>query len=310
MQYTHKQSGCSWWSFSRRASHQLTNEAPDIIRRNDSAVPTSAKLSAPQDSSLARSRSQVGRSHLRRQVVDAALSSEGGLDHDLVAKDSRERAGHDNIDDVDNNNSDIDNSQDPEIGEERQQFPPPQYPISEASGETATSLVSYRTAPPPFSSLFASFSSATGQPHDAADQHGQPGSEPGQDHELYDTELTGGPRERSLPAPAYEPPAGSSSAPTTAYQESLANETKRALPQDTKGSSKDDDAEPPPAYEEGYSPLESFSYVMAAAGGASSIITQVQQGGPPINTIGGEHEPCFLELDGLEENGSADTMAI
>lgn len=27
---------------------------------------------------------------------------------------------------------------------------------------------------------------------------------------------------------------------------------------------------------------------MAAAGGASSIITQVQQGGPPINTIGGE----------------------
>lgn len=49
-----------------------------------------------------------------------------------------------------------------------------------------------------------------------------------------------------------------------------------------------DDGEPPPPYTEGYSPLESFSYVMAAAGGASSIITQVQQtGGPPINTLGG-----------------------
>lgn len=53
-----------------------------------------------------------------------------------------------------------------------------------------------------------------------------------------------------------------------------------------KGS---DDGEPPPPYTEGYSPLESFSYVMAAAGGASSIITQVQQtGGPPINTLGGK----------------------
>lgn len=49
-----------------------------------------------------------------------------------------------------------------------------------------------------------------------------------------------------------------------------------------------DDGEPPPPYTEGYSPLESFTYVMAAAGGASSIITQVQQtGGPPINTLGG-----------------------
>ena len=51
-----------------------------------------------------------------------------------------------------------------------------------------------------------------------------------------------------------------------------------------------DDGEPPPPYTEGYSPLESFTYVMAAAGGASSIITQVQQtGGPPINTLGGTY---------------------
>lgn len=94
------------------------------------------------------------------------------------------------------------------------------------------------------------------------------------------------------PAPAYEPPAASSSSePPNTYQETLA-ETKRVLPQDTKGENssrtKDDDAEPPPAYSEGYSPLQSFTYLMAAAGGASSIITQVQQGGPPINTIGGE----------------------
>jgi hypothetical protein len=69
-------------------------------------------------------------------------------------------------------------------------------------------------------------------------------------------------------------------------------ETKRALPRDTKGEGsssrgKEDEAEPPPAYSEGSSPLQSFTYLMAAAGGASSIITQVQQGGPPINAIGG-----------------------
>ena len=48
-----------------------------------------------------------------------------------------------------------------------------------------------------------------------------------------------------------------------------------------------DDGEPPPPYTEGSSPIESFTYVMAAAGGPSSIITQVQVGGPPINTLGG-----------------------
>lgn len=69
-------------------------------------------------------------------------------------------------------------------------------------------------------------------------------------------------------------------------------ETKAALPRDTKDgqSSKDlDDGEPPPPYTEGSSPLEGFTYVMAAAGGAASILTQVQQAGPaPINTsLGG-----------------------
>lgn len=92
--------------------------------------------------------------------------------------------------------------------------------------------------------------------------------------------------EPSGPAPPFEetePPAAPSS---------VVADTKAALPRDTKDgqSSKDlDDGEPPPPYTEGSSPLDGFTYVMAAAGGAASIITQVQQGGPaPINTaIGG-----------------------
>lgn len=51
--------------------------------------------------------------------------------------------------------------------------------------------------------------------------------------------------------------------------------------------SKEEELEPPPAYSEGPSPLLSFNYLMASAGGASSIITQVQQGGPPTNALGG-----------------------
>lgn len=82
------------------------------------------------------------------------------------------------------------------------------------------------------------------------------------------------------PAPPFEESFGS---PST-----VVAETKAALPRDTKQgqSSKDlDDGEPPPPYTEGSSPLEGFTYVMAAAGGAASILTQVQQGGPaPINT--------------------------
>lgn len=68
-------------------------------------------------------------------------------------------------------------------------------------------------------------------------------------------------------------------------------ETKAALPSDTKGESSlkgAEEGEPPPPYTEGSSPLDSFTYVMAATGGAASIITQVQQGGPPpVNTLAG-----------------------
>jgi hypothetical protein len=78
-------------------------------------------------------------------------------------------------------------------------------------------------------------------------------------------------------------------------------ETKAALPRDTKdgaGSKDIDDGEPPPPYSEGSSPINSFTYVMASAGGPSSIITQVSQNtGVPINAIGGalsrsQTEPC------------------
>jgi dipeptidyl-peptidase III len=89
-------------------------------------------------------------------------------------------------------------------------------------------------------------------------------------------------------------------APAPSFEETLAEdeaesraaaETKAVLPRDTKGEASGkgiDDGEPPPPYTEGSSPLESFTYVMAAAGGAASIITQVQQtAGPPINALGG-----------------------
>ncbi|KAI1090466.1 hypothetical protein F5B19DRAFT_484547 [Rostrohypoxylon terebratum] len=106
-------------------------------------------------------------------------------------------------------------------------------------------------------------------------------------------------------APAYAPSPSASESPlerSESFEDTVA-ETKRALPQDVKGESsnqKGDDSEPPPAYSEGYSPLLSFTYLMAAAGGASSIITQVQQGGPPINAIGdvGADETITMDLRG------------
>lgn len=103
---------------------------------------------------------------------------------------------------------------------------------------------------------------------------------------------------------ADSPPAFSSAPPFSESSSSAAAnavaETKAALPRDTKdGSSSNlDDGEPPPPYSEGSSPLESFTYVMASAGGPASIITQVSQhsGGPPINTLGGSDENITLEL--------------
>ena len=95
------------------------------------------------------------------------------------------------------------------------------------------------------------------------------------------------------PAPPFEEVASAvATAAASAAGSSFVADTKAALPRDPKdkegsGSKELDDGEPPPPYTEGSSPLEGFTYVMAAAGGAASIITQVQQGGPaPINTTG------------------------
>ncbi|KAL7946589.1 hypothetical protein V8C42DRAFT_344411 [Trichoderma barbatum] len=164
---------------------------------------------------------------------------------------------------------------------EAEQSPPPQYPISEASS----------SRPPPFSSLFSSV-------------QGHLGGEP---FGKFPAVAPEGSASASVAAPAYgydshaPEPFDPDQAAARAFQDPVA-ETKRALPRDTKGESsrKDDDAEPPPAYSEGDSPLVAFSFVMAAAGGASSIITQVQQGGPPINAIGdvGADETITMDLRG------------
>jgi G patch domain-containing protein 1 len=164
----------------------------------------------------------------------------------------------------------------------RVRSPPPKYPYAGSEASASTSLS--RPAPPPFSSLYT-YASA----EDLADDHFKlPSSVTNAFSEARASSVTA--------APAYAPVASSSSdnhpfEPSTSFQDAI-TETKRALPQDTKGESSghklDESSEPPPAYSEGYSPLLSFTYLMAAAGGAASIITQVQQGGPPVNTIGGE----------------------
>ncbi|KAK0708321.1 hypothetical protein B0H67DRAFT_494811, partial [Lasiosphaeris hirsuta] len=176
--------------------------------------------------------------------------------------------------------------------------PPPQYPASEAS----TSTSAFRP-PPPFSSLF------TGPDPEAAAAVLEP-------FEPYKSSVADADcaASTSAAAPAYAPvdqvvPGSSSQAsPASQFQD----ETKRALPQDTKnpGSGKDEDSEPPPAYSEGSSPLQSFTYLMAAAGGASSIITQVQQGGPPINTLGdvGADETITMDLRGTRFTLSRDEL--
>jgi G patch domain-containing protein 1 len=182
----------------------------------------------------------------------------------------------------------LDPNDPPENSPSRQRSPPPQYPASEASASSA-----FRP-PPSFSSLFPAH---RGQNLDL-------------DHDHHE----GNEEDPSAASPAYAPPSddhhvvesSSSHSASSAAALRFRDETKRALPQDTKGenqchhpagepsrssssssAAKDEEAEPPPAYSEGSSPLQSFTYLMAAAGGAASIITQVQQGGPSLNPLGG-----------------------
>ncbi|KAM7224048.1 hypothetical protein V8F06_000521 [Rhypophila decipiens] len=174
--------------------------------------------------------------------------------------------------------------------------PPPQYPASEASASSSN----FRS-PPPFSSLFATL-----DPETAASVF-EPSVEPYKDSANDDADE--GPSSPAA-APAYSDPLVTQpSNSASRFQE----ETKRALPQDTKGESsrtKEEEAEPPPAYSEGSSPLLSFTYLMAAAGGASSIITQVQQGGPPINTLGdgAADETITMDLRGTRFSLSRDEL--
>jgi hypothetical protein len=127
--------------------------------------------------------------------------------------------------------------------------------------------------PPPFASLFFP------PPHAAAPTHDSV-AEPS-----------------PAPGPVAPPP------PLPFEPSTAEAELKAALPQDTKGEASGkagEDAEPPPPYTEGSSPLDGFTYVMAAAGGAASILTQVQQGGPaPVNTLSGRSPP-WLGDDGAD----------
>ncbi|KAJ1338361.1 dipeptidyl-peptidase III [Microdochium nivale] len=172
--------------------------------------------------------------------------------------------------------------------------PPPKYPYSGPSSEPSAlasfSLASPQPAPPPlyqFGSAedLADNNFSSPKPTDAAKLQAA-ASSPGA-------------------APAYSSlDAEASSSQLSTAQQNVVVESKRALPQDTKGEPSDrkaDEApEPPPAYEESFSPLLSFTYVMAAAGGAASILTQVQQGGPPVNSIGdvGADETITMDLRG------------
>jgi G patch domain-containing protein 1 len=169
----------------------------------------------------------------------------------------------------------------------RHRPPPPQYPASEAPGPSA-----FRP-PPSFSSLFPA------QDHEASESVLEP-CEPYKAAVSDSSEAAVASASALAAAPAYAPADDDqvAAAPESSNSASAAlrlqDETKRALPRDSKapGSSKDEEAEPPPAYSEGSSPLHTFTYLMAAAGGAASIITQVQQGGPSLNPLGGKALRC------------------
>ena len=155
--------------------------------------------------------------------------------------------------------------------------PEPSYPGPASSSSNPPS-----PRPPPFSSLYF--------PPSASSQQAQPSK-------VLVTE----PDPSAPPAFSQVPALESQAALSTAEAE-----LKAALPQDSKvGESSTagkgaEDAEPPPPYTEGSSPLDDFQYVMSAAGGAASIITQVQQGGPaPVNTLTGKDQtidPTFRKL--------------
>ncbi|KAF2255961.1 P-loop containing nucleoside triphosphate hydrolase protein [Trematosphaeria pertusa] len=171
----------------------------------------------------------------------------------------------------------------------RDNDPRPPYTVTAAADEQRVlNTAGESPYPPPFSSLY--FPS-----EDDAEEHNKAVDDA---------------QNESPPAFAPAPPFTESSSSAAAV---AVAETKAALPRDTKdgsGSKDIDDGEPPPPYSEGSSPLESFTYVMASAGGPASIITQVSQqsGGPPINTLGGSDENITLELRGTRFTLSRDEL--
>ncbi|KAF3492014.1 uncharacterized protein GIQ15_01531 [Arthroderma uncinatum] len=174
---------------------------------------------------------------------------------------------------VDNNNS-------------RSNSPPPLNSLPSDSSSNSPSPL-----PPSFSSLYSS-----------ADQ----------ELDRFDSSVTES-GASSLPAFAPAPPFEEASPSSSPVTPRVVTETKAELSRD-KGESSgkgQDDGEPPPPYTEGSIPLQSFTYVMAAAGGAASIITQVQQtGGPPLNSLGdiGGDEHITLDLRGMRFTLSRDEL--
>ncbi|KAI4188628.1 MAG: hypothetical protein L6R41_002006 [Letrouitia leprolyta] len=115
------------------------------------------------------------------------------------------------------------------------------------------SFTSSSVAPPPFSALYYS-------PEESPDHIKPAVAEPD-----------------SCPPPPFVPVQSTNPTPPTL---SISKNNPHG---DTKAESSGQSAEekePPPPYSEGPSPLGSFTYMMAAAGGPASIITQVSPGGP------------------------------
>jgi hypothetical protein len=146
--------------------------------------------------------------------------------------------------------------------------PPPPHPEASSSGPSSPK-------PPPFSSLYF--------PPEAELQR----IKAAVTESINDCLLV------TAPAPSFEEALAEDEAERKAAADKVKESSTRKGESSGKGL---DDGEPPPPYTEGSSPLDSFTYVMAAAGGPASIITQVQQSpGPPINTLGGEYS-SFEEL--------------
>ncbi|OJD26090.1 hypothetical protein ACJ73_02537 [Blastomyces percursus] len=171
--------------------------------------------------------------------------------------------------------------------------PPPHSPSSASSSSAPFALPSPSSCPPPFSSLYSN-----------------PDDDEGLDRIQASVTESG-----SSPfIPAFAPAPPFKETPPSPAQSPVVLDTKAVLSRDKTGEASGkglDDGEPPPPYTEGYSPLQSFTYVMAAAGGAASIITQVQQtGGGPLNTLGdiGGDEHITLDLRGTRFTLSRDEL--